>query len=99
MPANVATMVALRKKRSWSQDELATAAGLNRRTIQRIENDGTASLPTLKAVASALEADLDDLKFTPEKSVNKFEYKTVVLPSSSRGSSDSMVLHAAGWQP
>lgn len=80
MKVNVATIVDLRKQRHWSQDELATAAGLNLRTIQRIENEGTASLQSLKAVASSLEADLDDLKFAPETYVNKFEYKTVVLP-------------------
>jgi transcriptional regulator with XRE-family HTH domain len=70
----------LRKRRSWSQDGLATAAGLNLRTIQRIENEGTASLQSLKAIASALEADLENLESTPENNMSKFEYKTVVLP-------------------
>jgi transcriptional regulator with XRE-family HTH domain len=80
MKVNTAMVLDLRKQRSWSQDELATAAGLNLRTIQRIENEGTASLQSLKAIASALEADLENLKSTPEKSMNKFEYKTVILP-------------------
>jgi transcriptional regulator with XRE-family HTH domain len=80
MKVNTAMVLDLRKQRSWSQDELATAAGLNLRTIQRIENEGTASLQSLKAIASALEAALENLKFIPEKSMNKFEYKTVVLP-------------------
>jgi transcriptional regulator with XRE-family HTH domain len=80
MKVNTARVLDLRKQRSWSQDELATAAGLNLRTIQRIENEGTASLQSLKAIASALEAELENLKFTAEKSMNRFEYKTVVLP-------------------
>jgi transcriptional regulator with XRE-family HTH domain len=112
----------LRHERSWSQDELATAAGLNLRTIQRIENVGAASLQSLKAIASALEVEVED--FFPEKTMSQFEHKTVVMsfklgvfkqglpdiqkalnkegqegwqckqiimPSSSWGSSDSMV--------
>ena len=80
MKVNTAKVIGLRKQRSWSQDELATAAGLNLRTIQRIENEGTASLQSLKAIASALEADLENLRVTPEEQMNKFEYKTLVLP-------------------
>ena len=80
MKVNTAKVLSLRSGRSWSQDELATAAGLNLRTIQRIENEGTASLQSLKAIASALETGLENLKLTPEKSMSKFEYKTVVLP-------------------
>src|SRR5690242_7673301 len=80
MKVNAAQVVSLRKQRSWSQDELATAAGLTLRTIQRIENEGSASLESLKALASALEADLADIKATPEKRMTQFEYKTLVLP-------------------
>lgn len=68
----------LRREQSWSQDELATAAGLNLRTVQRIENVGTASLQSIKSIAAALEAEFED--FIPEKSMGRFEYKTVVLP-------------------
>ena len=80
MQINAQRVTDLRRKCSWSQDELATAAGINLRTIQRVENTGTASLQTLKAIASALEADLDDFKRTPEKTMTKYEYKTLVLP-------------------
>jgi len=69
-----------RKNHSWSQDELATASGLSLRTIQRIENIGTASLQSLKAIAAALEVDLEHLKLPLEKSLMKFEYRTIVLP-------------------
>lgn len=80
MEINADRVIALRKKSSWSQDELATAAGLNLRTVQRVENSGSASLQTLKAIAAALEADLDEFKKLPEKVMPKYEYKTVVLP-------------------
>lgn len=51
----------LRKAKSWSQDELAIASGLNVRTIQRIESEATASLQSKKALASALEISVQDL--------------------------------------
>jgi transcriptional regulator with XRE-family HTH domain len=78
MRINSELVAELRKERSWSQDELATAADLNLRTIQRIENVGTASLQSMKSIASALEAEVED--FIPEKQLGRFEYKTVVLP-------------------
>ncbi len=80
MQINAQRVIELRRKCSWSQDELATAAGLNLRTVQRAENTATASLQTLKAIAAALEADLDDFNRIPEKSMTKYEYKTLVLP-------------------
>jgi transcriptional regulator with XRE-family HTH domain len=80
MKVNTTQVSTLRKRRSWSQDELATAAGLNLRTVQRIESEGTASLQSMKALAAALESALDDLTYSPEKRMSRFEYKTVVLP-------------------
>src|SRR5262245_5263118 len=41
----------LRRERAMSQDELAGAAGLSVRTIQRIETEGIASLESKKALA------------------------------------------------
>jgi transcriptional regulator with XRE-family HTH domain len=54
-------IVKLRKERSWSQDELAIATGLNLRTIQRIEKHASASLQSRKAVAAAFDIDVRDL--------------------------------------
>lgn len=79
MRVNAELVAELRKKCAWSQDELATAAGLNLRTVQRIENVGTASLQSAKALAAALEIELEDLKHSAGKKTMKFEYKTVVL--------------------
>ncbi len=79
MKINAAIVSELRKQHSWSQDELATAAGLNLRTVQRIESDGTASLQSVKAIASALDTQLEKLEFIPEKRMKTYEYKSVVL--------------------
>ena len=48
--------------RGWSQNELTFAAGLDVRTVQRIEVTGAASLRSTRALATALDADMDDLK-------------------------------------
>jgi transcriptional regulator with XRE-family HTH domain len=61
MKVNADFIVKLRKERSWSQDELAIASGLNLRTIQRIEKYASASLQSKKALAAALEIDTRDL--------------------------------------
>ena len=70
----------LRTGFSWSQDELATAAGLNLRTVQRIEASGVASLQSAKSLASALEVELAALLRPQEAPMAKYEYKTLVLP-------------------
>ena len=61
MNINARLVIKLRKERSWSQDELAVASGLNLRTVQRIESDGLASLQSRKALAAALDIDIRDL--------------------------------------
>ena len=49
---------------------LAVVSGLNLRTIQRIEKDGVASLQSAKALAAALDLNVQDLgtKENPMKS-------------------------------
>jgi len=61
MRINADLVVELRNAKSWSQEELAIASGLNLRTIQRIENEATASLQSKKSLASALEIDVQNL--------------------------------------
>lgn len=62
MKVNAELIIKLRKERSWSQDELAIASGLNLRTIQRVEKYASASLQSKKALASALDIDIRDLE-------------------------------------
>jgi transcriptional regulator with XRE-family HTH domain len=61
MNVNAELIVKLRKERSWSQDELAIASGLNLRTIQRVEKYASASLQSKKALAAAFDIDTRDL--------------------------------------
>ncbi|MBS3797117.1 helix-turn-helix domain-containing protein [Pseudoalteromonas sp. T1lg75] len=51
----------LREQKQWSQEQLATVAGLSARTIQRLESGNKASLESLKALASVFEVDIEIL--------------------------------------
>ena len=52
----------LREMRQWSQEQLAAIAGLNVRTIQRVEDGVSSSLDTRRALARAFEfEDIDAL--------------------------------------
>ncbi len=75
MKINAELALDLRKARSWSQEELAIAAGLNLRTIQRIESEGIASLQSKKALASAFNLEAVDLDYKEKPKNMKYEYK------------------------
>lgn len=47
-----------RQKRGWSQEQLAGAAGLGIRTIQRVESSGIASNESAKCLAAVFEVPL-----------------------------------------
>jgi transcriptional regulator with XRE-family HTH domain len=80
MKVNAELILILREEKSWSQDELAIASGLNLRTIQRIESEATISLQSKKAIASAFDIDVRDLDKKEQPKMKKFEYKTIDLP-------------------
>jgi transcriptional regulator with XRE-family HTH domain len=67
----------LRRQRSWSQDELAVASGLNLRTVQRIERSGSASLQSKKALAAAFNIDVHDLDSKEETMTAQIQYRVV----------------------
>lgn len=79
MRVNVELVLKLRKEKAWSQDELATAAGLNLRTIQRIEKEGTASLQSFKALASAFDLNTRDLEHEESSMLNELLNKDVEI--------------------
>lgn len=54
-----------RQRRAWSQEHLADVCGIGRRTVQRIERDGTASYETVRALAAALDLTLASLIEAP----------------------------------
>jgi transcriptional regulator with XRE-family HTH domain len=53
---------ALREAKSWSQGHLAEAAGLNIRTIQRIEAGEPPSDETMLCLAAAFDVDVSELE-------------------------------------
>jgi transcriptional regulator with XRE-family HTH domain len=77
---NAALVIALRAKKAWSQEELSIASGLNLRTIQRIEKEASASLQSIKALASAFAIGIKELEPQEATAMKKYEYKTVELP-------------------
>ena len=79
MKVNVDLVLKMRKDKAWSQDELAIASGLNLRTIQRIEKEATASLQSLKALASAFDMNIRDLKIEKTEKLNFIVIGVLVL--------------------
>lgn len=53
-----------REKRAWTQEQLATIASVDTRTIQRVEKDQTKNPETLQAIAAAFDLDLSALRTT-----------------------------------
>jgi transcriptional regulator with XRE-family HTH domain len=65
-PAELAMCIKMfREMRHWSQEQLAAIAGINARTIQRIEQGLPASLDTRRALARAFEFDDIDIFSKP----------------------------------
>jgi transcriptional regulator with XRE-family HTH domain len=109
MNINRSLILALRKQRSWSQEELAVAAGLNLRTVQRIETSGSASLQSRKALAAAFNMDVSDFDSPEETMKTQYEYRVVRfdIPWSAMGKlkadfglfeREMNVLGAEGWE-
>lgn len=69
-----------RAKKSWTQEHLATAAGVAERTIQRLEKGELPSKETLLGIAAALEVDVEKLTMEPQKVPEKPKGKIVLLP-------------------
>lgn len=62
MQINADFVKAERQRRAWSQDHLASAAGLGLRTIQRLETSGVASNETIKSLAAVFGCSVQDLR-------------------------------------
>ena len=79
MKVDIELLLKLRRDRAWSQDELATASGLNLRTIQRIEKEASASLQSMKALASALDLGVRDLELEESDMINELMGQEVII--------------------
>ncbi len=67
----------LRSKNAWSQDQLAQAAGLSLRTIQRIEKSGVASMDSRAAIAVVFGMNAEQLCETEVSQTDKYLVKGV----------------------
>ena len=79
MKVNVELVLKMRKDNAWSQEELATACGLNLRTIQRIEKEATASLQSIKALISVFDMNIRDLEYEEIEMINELLNKDVLI--------------------
>ena len=79
MKINSDLVLSLRKEKSYSQDELARLSGLTLRTIQRIEKEGVASLHSKKALAKALDIDVNKLTREEGGMLSKLKGKRVYI--------------------
>ena len=79
MRVNAELVLQLRKDKAWSQEELSIASGVNLRTIQRIEKEATASLQSVKALASAFNTSIQDLKREDTEMISELLGKEVTL--------------------
>jgi transcriptional regulator with XRE-family HTH domain len=82
MKINAKKIIEERKVRAWSQQHLADASAVSLRTIQRVENNGSGSLETVKALASCFELDVAKL-FQPEIPLKKNHTKPKIAILSS----------------
>ncbi len=78
MKINKISVVALRNSQNWTQEDLAAAAGVSVRTIQRVETMGTGSQETSKALAAAFDVDIAKITM-PEQDWTWTRYTIKIL--------------------
>ncbi|GHF96255.1 helix-turn-helix transcriptional regulator [Thalassotalea marina] len=71
MKLNAEKIIKERQSKAWSQQHLADVSGLSLRTIQRVENNGTGSLETIKSLAACFEIKVDSLYQEQPSTLNK----------------------------
>src|SRR5688572_15087804 len=98
MNINADVVLKARKQKSWSQEELAIASGLNLRTIQRIEREASASLQSMKALASALDLDIHDLDHQEVAMRQQWEYRVVETKDRAALQRELAGAGAEGWE-
>ena len=98
MQINVDLVLNARRQKSWSQEELAIASGLNLRTIQRIESEASASLQSKKALASALDLDIHDLDYQEIHMRQEWEYKVVETKDRAALQPELASAGVEGWE-
>ena len=98
MRINADLVIKARKKKAWSQEELATAAGLNLRTVQRIESEAAASLQSKKALASALDLDIHNLESQEVDMPQQWDYRVIETKDRAELQPELAHLGNDGWE-
>ena len=78
MKINSDLIICLRKKHGWSQNHLSIVSGVSLRTVQRVENEGNASVETLKSLAAAFDTNFNELVLKPSQA--SIFYRKVIAP-------------------
>jgi transcriptional regulator with XRE-family HTH domain len=84
----------LRRLKGWPQEHLAAVAGLNIRTVQRIENGRAAAFESLMALATALEVDIASL---PRAEAEQASRRAVITLPRSRLALAALACLPAVW--
>lgn len=85
-----------RNDRAWTQTQLAEIAGVNLRTIQRVEKDGAASFETMMGIASGFGIDVKELTQPESLKQRKKSHRSVyLLPRILSGNNLSHVISGA----
>ncbi len=71
MKVNAVKIRKWREQRCWSQEQVAEIASISLRTVQRIENGGTASHDSVMALAAAFDEDVSALILDVDTEVGK----------------------------
>jgi transcriptional regulator with XRE-family HTH domain len=83
---NRARLQSERRKRGWSQDDLAAASGISTRTVQRLERGGKATVSSLAALASTLAISAGELtaSVAPVRRITPLTILTDIAPTLER---------------
>jgi transcriptional regulator with XRE-family HTH domain len=98
MKVNADLVLRARREKFWSQEELAIASGLNLRTIQRIEREASASLQSKKALAAALDLDIQDLNEQEIDMRQTWEYRVLETKDRAALQPELASAGAEGWE-
>lgn len=61
MRVKVNAIAQARTKKGWTQEHLASVAGISARTVQRAESLGALSADTAQSICAVLDLDLEDI--------------------------------------
>lgn len=82
-----ARLKAFRLSRNMSQEQVADAAGIARRTVSQLETTGAGTIETLMRVLKALDLSERLIELVPDASIDPFNPASISGPARQRASS------------